>query len=115
MNEKLPMTLDKITTMDSVSAGPGMVFHYNYTIFTMAKEEMDMAQFEGMRATLTKSYRDEPDMKAFRDANVELRYNYRDKNHQSIKTFTISPKDFDSVPAPAAESGATVPAASTPR
>ncbi|HEY1121650.1 MAG TPA: hypothetical protein VGE67_08625 [Haloferula sp.] len=115
MNEKLPRTLDKITTMDSVSAGPGMVFTYNYTIFTMAKDEMDMAQFEGMRAVLTKAYKDEPDMKAFRDAKVELRYNYNDKNHQLIKTFTITPKDFDSVPAPAAGSGAAVSPASAPR
>ena len=93
-NEKLPMTVDDETTLDSITAGPGLVMNYSYTKFKIAKEDVSATEMAAFRPKLIEMYKTEESLKHFRDGNVEMRYHYHDKNHELIASVVISPKDF---------------------
>ena len=98
MNKMTPQVLNDGVRLDSISALPGKVFKYNYTLTEDVKESVtpeEIATFKtqakegAIRVVKTSS-----DMQEFRDNDVTLQYSYYDKNGKPIADFTIKADEY---------------------
>ncbi len=96
VNKKLPMVLDKYTTLDSIMVLGNRSLLYKYTV-------TDKSPFDGIDiSTLSDSMKKisiniiktSPNTKLYRDNDVKLKYIYYDNEGNYLFEFSIYPKDY---------------------
>jgi len=98
MSKLMPQVFNEGIRLDSVSAQPGKIFKYNYTLVDDVKENVTDAEIEGFKKEAKEGALDvvktSPDMKEFRDNDVTLKYVYYDKNGKPLADFSIDPGEY---------------------
>lgn len=98
INKTTPQNLADEVRLDSVSAKPGKIFKYNYTLTDDIKENVSPEDIETFK-TQTKEgalkvIKTSGEIKEFRDNDVTMEYFYYDKNGKPIADFTITPTEY---------------------
>lgn len=93
LNKNLPMSIDRYTRLDSVMAGPKLLFTYNYTILTASSREIDQAYLQDNKHHLKAEICSQPSMKIFFENRVITRYSYQGSDGVFIGNIDITPKD----------------------
>lgn len=98
INKTTPQNLADRVRLDSVSAKPGKIFKYNYTLTDDIKENVSPEDIETFK-TQTKEgalkvIKTSGEIKEFRDNDVTMEYLYYDKNGKPIADFTITPTEY---------------------
>ncbi|MEC3874487.1 hypothetical protein [Chryseobacterium salviniae] len=98
MNKATPQNLADGVRLDSVSAQPGRIFRYNYTLLDDVKESVTPEQIEMFKTRAKEGalrvIKTSPDIKQFRDNDVTMVYNYYDKNGKPTADFKITPGEY---------------------
>ncbi|SMP27229.1 hypothetical protein [Chryseobacterium profundimaris] len=98
MNKATPQNLADGVRLDSVSAQPGKIFRYNYTLVDDVKESVTPEQIEMFKTSAKEGalrvIKTSPDIKQFRDNDVTMVYNYYDKNGKPTADFKITPEEY---------------------
>jgi hypothetical protein len=94
LNKRCPVMVDQETRMDNVTAGPGLVFSYNYTFIKhrstdVNKQEFVSAQRNGLMGTVCAS----PDLAKFLKSNVTVKYVYKGYDGGVIGVIPFSRRD----------------------
>jgi hypothetical protein len=94
-NKRGATMIDKETRIDSMSAGPGKMLTYHYTMVNYAMEEVDPDKAkEAIRPPAIAHIRSSEEMKALKDAGVLFTYKYADKNGRAAFEFTVTPAEY---------------------
>ncbi|WP_155845795.1 hypothetical protein [Chryseobacterium gregarium] len=98
MNKLTPQVMNEGMRLDSVSAQPGKIFKYNYTLTDDTKENFSPEQIEAFKKQAkegaVKVVKTSADIKEFRDNDVTMVYSYYDKNGKPTMDFTITPAEY---------------------
>lgn len=98
INKTAPQILTEGVRLDSVSAQPGKIFKYNYTLTDDIKENVSPEEIETFKANAKdgalKVIKTSPDIKEFRDNDVTMIYVYYDKNGKQTADFKIAPSEY---------------------
>lgn len=98
INKTGPQILTDGVRLDSVSAQPGKIFKYNYTLTDDVKESVSTEEIEAFKNTAKegalKVVKTSPDIKEFRDNDVTMVYVYYDKNGKPTADFKITPSEY---------------------
>ncbi|WP_374460680.1 hypothetical protein [Chryseobacterium taeanense] len=98
INKTTPQNLADGVRLDSVSAQPGKIFKYNYTLTDDVKESVTPEQIEAFKASAKEGalrvVKTSPDIKEFRDNGVTMVYTYYDKNGKPTTDFKITPEEY---------------------
>lgn len=100
INKTTPQNLADGVRLDSVSAQPGKIFKYNYTLTDDEKESVTPEQIETFKTSAKEGalrvIKTSPDIKEFRDNDVTMVYTYYDKNGKPTADFKITPVEYKS-------------------
>lgn len=100
INKTTPQNLADGVRLDSVSAQPGKIFRYNYTLLDDVKESVTPEQIEMFKTSAKEGalhvVKASPDIKQFRDNDVTMVYTYYDKNGKLTADFKITPAEYKS-------------------
>jgi len=96
LNKNMPMYPDKETRADNVTAGPGKLLTFNYTMLTTTAKNVSLE-----KASVPKIFQETvkpqvcamPDMQAFYKNGVTLIYSYRSVEGLPIAKMNLMPKD----------------------
>lgn len=92
LNKSCPVQVDKDTRLDNAIILPDKVFQYNYTLFRVSKDSIDLEAFNNyMNPQIINSVRTNPDLKSFRGNRVTMVYNYRDMHGIFVTKITVTP------------------------
>ncbi|MCJ8153649.1 hypothetical protein MKJ01_07710 [Chryseobacterium sp. SSA4.19] len=98
MNKLTPQVMNEGMRLDSVSAQPGKIFKYNYTLTDDAKENFTPEEIEAFKKQAKdgalKVVKTSADIKEFRDNDVTMVYSYYDKNGKPTMDFKITPAEY---------------------
>jgi len=98
INKTTPQNLADGVRLDSVSAQPGKIFKYNYTLTDDEKESVTPEQIETFKTTAKEGalrvIKTSPEIKEFRDNDVTMVYTYYDKNGKPTADFKIIPSEY---------------------
>ncbi len=98
MNKTTPQNLTDGVRLDSVSAQPGKIFRYNYTLTDDVKESVTPEQIEMFKTTAKEGalrvIQTSPEIKQFRDNDVTMVYTYYDKTGKPTADFKITPAEY---------------------
>lgn len=98
INKTTPQNLADGVRLDSVSAQPGKIFKYNYTLTDDEKESVTPEQIESFKTSAKEGalrvIKTSPDIKEFRDNDVTMVYTYYDKNGKPTADFKIAPAEY---------------------
>jgi hypothetical protein len=98
INKTTPQTLAAGVRLDSVSAQPGKIFRYNYTLTDDAKEGVSPEQIETFKNSAKEGalqvIKTSPEIKEFRDNDVTMVYIYYDKDGKKTADFKITPEEY---------------------
>lgn len=98
INKTAPQNLADGVRLDSVSAQPGKIFRYNYTLTDDVNESVTPEQIETFKKTAKEGalqvIKTSPDIKEFRDNDVTMVYTYYDKNGKPTTDFKITPQEY---------------------
>ncbi|WP_294245659.1 hypothetical protein [uncultured Chryseobacterium sp.] len=98
INKTTPQMLADGVRLDSVSAQPGKIFSYNYTLTDDAKEGVSPEQIEVFKTSAKEGalrvIKTSPDIKQFRDNDVTMVYTYYDKDGKKTADFKITPEEY---------------------
>lgn len=98
INKTTPQNLADGVRLDSVSAQPGKIFKYNYTLTDDEKESVTPEQIETFKTSAKEGalrvIKTSPDIKEFRDNDVTMVYTYYDKNGKLTADFKITPAEY---------------------
>ncbi|GAA5099852.1 hypothetical protein GCM10023210_37720 [Chryseobacterium ginsengisoli] len=98
INKTAPQILTDGVRLDSVSAQPGKIFKYNYTLTDDIKENVSPEEIATFKANAKdgalKVIKTSPDIKEFRDNDVTMIYIYYDKNGKQTADFKIVPSEY---------------------
>lgn len=98
INKTTPQNLADGVRLDSVSAQPGKIFKYNYTLTEDVNESVTPEQIESFKKTAKEGalqvIKTSPDIKEFRDNDVTMVYTYYDKNGKPTTDFKITPQEY---------------------
>jgi len=98
INKTAPQNLADGVRLDSVSAQPGKIFRYNYTLTEDVNESVTPEQIENFKKTAKEGalqvIKTSPDIKEFRDNDVTMVYTYYDKNGKPTTDFKITPQEY---------------------
>ncbi len=98
MNKLGPQMMSDGIRLDSVSAQPGKIFKYNYTLTEDVKESVSPEEIEAFKKQAKEGalavVKTSPEIKEFRDNNVTMTYFYYDKNGKPTMDFTIIPAEY---------------------
>lgn len=98
INKTAPQNLADGVRLDSVSAQPGKIFRYNYTLTEDVNESVTPEQIESFKKTAKEGalqvIKTSPDIKEFRDNDVTMVYTYYDKNGKPTTDFKITPQEY---------------------
>jgi hypothetical protein len=96
MNKKTPMTIDKDTRLDRVSAEPGHHFTYHYTLTAFRAKDINTADFPKLiKPQLKTRLCEATEMQNFLKNGVTVSYLYRSSDGQSIGGATFAPNECD--------------------
>jgi Na+/melibiose symporter-like transporter len=91
LNKKLPMQVDKQTTLDSASSLNNEIFYY-YTAVNLKVSELNTdIVSKKLHSSLIKKYCADKKMKSFIKNNIIANYCYYDKNGSPITKIKITP------------------------
>ncbi|GEN77441.1 hypothetical protein [Chryseobacterium hagamense] len=98
INKTAPQTLADGVRLDSVSAQPGKIFRYNYTLTDDTKEGVSPEQIETFKTSAKEGalqvIKTSPEIKEFRDNDVTMVYTYYDKAGKKTADFKITPEEY---------------------
>lgn len=98
INKTTPQNLADGVRLDSVSAQPGKIFRYNYTLTDDVKEDVSPDQIATFKSNAKEGalriVKTSPDIKEFRDNEVTMIYTYYDKNGKQTADFKITPQEY---------------------
>lgn len=95
MNERLPITVDRETRLDRLSAGPGEKVTYHYSLINLRISQIDKGSFiPQLREQLVNGYRNEKGMSYFRDNDVSMDFKYTDPDGAYFTTISVGPSDL---------------------
>jgi len=98
INKTTPQNLAAGVRLDSVSAQPGKIFRYNYTLTDDEKESVSPEQIETFKKTAKEGalqvIKTSPEIKEFRDNDVTMVYTYYDRNGKATADFKITPEEY---------------------
>jgi hypothetical protein len=95
MNQRMPMTVDEVTRMDSVTAAPGRNIYYKGSLFRTSKDELDIEAFKGAQTKLLiDAYRSDK-LAFFRGMGVTMHYRYYDKEGVFLTEIVVGPGDLN--------------------
>lgn len=98
MNKLGPQMMSNGIRLDSVSAQPGKIFKYNYTLTEAVKESVSPEEIEAFKKQAKEGalsvVKTSPEIKEFRDNDVTMTYFYYDKNGKPTMDFTIAPAEY---------------------
>lgn len=98
INKTTPQTLAAGVRLDSVSAQPGKIFRYNYTLTDDAKEGVSPEQIKTFKNSAKEGalqvIKTSPEIKEFRDNDVTMVYIYYDKDGKKTADFKITPEEY---------------------
>ncbi|AKL98479.1 hypothetical protein [Endomicrobium proavitum] len=93
INLGLPVMVDDLTRIDSVSLLPSNTLKYSVTIIDYAKDELNIKTFKELKTkSLTAHFKEEPAkgyVKFIKNNNISLVYQYNDKNGEELFTVDI--------------------------
>lgn len=88
-NARLPMMVSADTRLDSTAA-VGEEFHYNYTLVSQVRADLDPEQLaSALRPTLARSVCSNAEMRVFMSPGVDLVYNYAAKDGTHVVSIRI--------------------------
>jgi hypothetical protein len=94
VNAQMPMVVDRDTQIDTITAGPGARFTYNYTLVRMTSKEVDREDLmHFMRTNVKSSVCSSPNMQTFFRNKVTVGYSYRASDGVHIGKIDITPRD----------------------
>lgn len=95
LNRSMPMTVDRDTRADRVSAGPGrkVTYHYSLTRYRIGDFDRDKL-IAALRENLIRAYKVRKDLKMYRDNNVVIDYSYADADGIHFATISVGPDDL---------------------
>jgi hypothetical protein len=94
MNKKLPMMVDKVTRLDTVTPAPNKTLVYKYTLVGVAKSAIDVEKFKGtLRPTILQNYKTNPEMQKLRSSEVSLKFQYYDQGGAYVTDIEVHPTD----------------------
>jgi hypothetical protein len=92
LQKDYPKQLDPETSLDSISALPGKVILYSYTLSKRSKDELDSAALtKALQPLLLDAVKTNKDIAELRRNNVKFIYKYFDKNGVYFFRFIITP------------------------
>ncbi|WPO82432.1 hypothetical protein SD427_16955 [Chryseobacterium sp. JJR-5R] len=98
MNKLGPQMMSNGIRLDSVSAQPGKIFKYNYTLTEALKESVSPEEIEAFKKQAKEGalsvVKTSPEIKEFRDNDVTMTYFYYDKNGKPTMDFIIAPAEY---------------------
>lgn len=98
INKTTPQVLADGVRLDSVSAQPGKIFRYNYTLTDDVQEGVSPEQIEVFKTSAKEGalrvIKTSPDIKEFRDNDVTMVYTYYDKGGKKTADFKITPEEY---------------------
>ncbi|WP_294284816.1 hypothetical protein [uncultured Chryseobacterium sp.] len=98
INKTTPQVLADGVRLDSVSAQPGKIFRYNYTLTDDAREGVSPEQIEVFKTSAKEGalrvIKTSPEIKEFRDNDVTMVYTYYDNTGKKMTDFKIAPEEY---------------------
>ncbi|HEY6871278.1 MAG TPA: hypothetical protein VI298_00995 [Geobacteraceae bacterium] len=93
-NKKFPQQLDADTRIDSVKAGPGKLFTFNYTLINYAGNAVSEEKLrEAMADKVKKEACGSKVLQPFIQKGVSIGYSYVGNDGSPVTTITVSPSD----------------------
>lgn len=95
LNKSCPIMAGNNVRLNKVTAIPGNVFQYNYSILDVTRATFDYENAMNVIVPqMINGAKTNPDMKSFRDLKTTLIYNYFDKNGTFIIKVKITPEMY---------------------
>jgi hypothetical protein len=96
MNKKMPMTVDKETRLDRVSAEPGQHFIYHYTLTGLRSADINTGEFpKALKPQLKSRLCESAEMQNFLRNGVTISYMYRSSDGRPIGGIKFAPNECD--------------------
>jgi hypothetical protein len=95
INTHTPIIVDSTTRLNNVSALPGKVFLYNYSLVNTDPAQIDttlLIQFS--KESLVNRLKTFPQAKYFRENDIELRVYYTDEKDRYLCRFSVVPGEY---------------------
>ncbi len=95
INISCPFKVDELTRLDNTTVFPGNVFQYNYTLFTIYKQDVDVKKaITNLEPIIIANVKKDPEMKALRDMKTTINYYYRDLTGEFIFMIVLTPEKY---------------------
>lgn len=95
LNKSCPIMTGNNLRLNNVTAIPGNVFQYNYSLLDVTRATFDYENAMNVIVPqMINGAKTNPDLKSFRDLKTTLIYNYTDKNGTFIIKVKITPEMY---------------------
>ena len=95
-NKHCPMMIDQETRFDNVTALPGKILQYNYTMVHVDADSIDSDGFLNyIEPRIINNVRTNPDMQFQRTSRMTLNFSYSDKDGEFICKISVSPDKYE--------------------
>ncbi|MEA5508451.1 hypothetical protein VB715_01605 [Crocosphaera sp. UHCC 0190] len=91
LNQNLPMMINDLARWDSVSAGPGSLLNYNFTIVSANKPNAN--ELKQLQMALVSNTCRDQSVGLLLENGVALSFNYRGNGGQSLANIRVNPAD----------------------
>jgi hypothetical protein len=96
MNRKMPMTVDRETRLDRVTAEPGHHFIYHYTLTGLRSADINTGEFpKVIKPQLRQRLCESAEMQNFLKNGVTISYLYRSMDGQPVGGVKFAPSDCE--------------------
>ena len=94
LNQRLPMTLDKQTRIESTFPGPGKKWTYLFTLVSIRSSDMTQQQLQdGLGENIKRGVCTSKEMLVFIKGGVQFVYRYRGSDGGVIGDIVVNPSD----------------------
>jgi hypothetical protein len=93
--KKLPIVLDSLTRLDSITYLPKDTLVYNYTITGVANGNVDIEQFNSLMLPMLIKELKEEKMKRFREFQMLIIYRYLYEDGERVSDIIITPNQYN--------------------
>lgn len=95
LHKYFPVMVDEETRLDSVTALPGNVFEYHYTLVNTLKDSIDVPQVEQtLKPVLLNHVKTSPTLEFLREGGVTMVYHYKDKTGTHLFTHAFPSSQY---------------------